>query len=162
MIMSENNDASQGANTGSAENKGTENKGTTGTAGNVAKSGQARKRIPLGTRNILTAPKKPGFVRRFVNDKGDRIQAFKDAGWAAAEAVDKVGDDKAGKVTSMGSSATPHVGGGQRAVLMEIPDEYYQADEKAKQDKLKLVEDEIKRSSGAPGRDGLDGKISIS
>jgi len=45
------------------------------------KKRQTRKRIPLGTRNILTAPKKPGFVRRFVNDKGDRIQSFKDAGW---------------------------------------------------------------------------------
>ena len=28
-----------------------------------AKVDQPRKRIPLGTRNILTAPKKSGFVR---------------------------------------------------------------------------------------------------
>ena len=143
--MSESANASQEASKGSGNAKG-----------------QARKRIPLGTRNILTAPKKPGFVRRFVNDKGDRIQAFKEAGWAAVEAVDKVGDDKAGKVTSMGSSANPHVGGGQRAVLMEIPEKYYADDKKAKQDKLKLVENEIKRNSASPGRDGLEGKISIS
>ena len=123
-------------------------------------SKQARKRIPLGTRNILTAPKKPGFVRRFVNDKGDRIQAFKDAGWAAAEMVAEVGDDKAGRATSMGSSATPSVGGGQRAVLMEIPEEYYDADNKAKQAKIAQVEKEISRNK--PGQDGLDGKVSIS
>ncbi len=121
---------------------------------------QTRKRIPLGTRNILTAPKKPGFVRRFVNDKGDRIQSFKDAGWAAAKMVESVGDDKAGRATSMGSSATPSVGGGQRAVLMEIPEEYYAADRKASQDAITKVEREIARNK--PGQDGLDGQVSIS
>ena len=54
---------------------------------------QVRKRIPLGSRNILTAPKRPGFVRRFVNDKGDRITAFKDAGWNPVENT-PVGDPK--------------------------------------------------------------------
>ena len=121
---------------------------------------QARKRIPLGTRNILTAPKRPGFVRRFVNDKGDRIQAFKDAGWAAAEMITEVGDDKAGRATSMGSSAAPSVGGGQRAVLMEIPEKYYDADNKAKQAKIAKVEKEIARNH--LGQDGLEGKVSIS
>jgi len=121
---------------------------------------QSRKRVPLGTRNILTAPKKPGFVRRFVNDKGDRIQSFKDAGWKAAEMVESVGDDKAGRATSMGSGATPAVGGGQRAVLMEIPEEYYDADRKASQAAITKVEREIARNK--PGQDGLDGQVSIS
>ena len=125
-------------------------------------SEQTRKRIPLGTRNILTAPKKPGFVRRFVNDKGDRIQAFKDAGWAAAEMSEQIGDDKAGRATSIGSSATPSVGGGQRAVLMEIPEKYYKEDRAASQAKITKVEQEIKRNSAGPGQDGLEGKISIS
>jgi len=140
---------------------------TTGTTKNASKeagkgNGQARKRIPLGTRNILTAPKKPGFVRRFVNDKGDRIQAFKDAGWTAVETVDQVGDDKAGRATSMGSSANPSVGGGQRAVLMELPEKHYEEDNEAKQAKIAKVENEIKRNAGNPGQDGLEGKISIS
>ncbi len=133
-------------------------------SGKVAKATnakrQTRKRIPLGTRNILTAPKKPGFVRRFVNDKGDRIQSFKDAGWSASEMVESVGDDRAGRATSIGSSATPAVGGGQRAVLMEIPEEYYDADNKAKQAKIAQVEKEISRNK--PGQDGLDGQVSIS
>ena len=123
---------------------------------------KGRKRIPLGARNILTASKKPGFVRRFVNDKGDRIQAFKDAGWASVEMTGQVGDDKAGRATSMGSSANPSVGGGQRAVLMEIPEKFYDEDKKAKQAKITQVENEIKRNSADPGKDGLEGKISIS
>jgi len=126
----------------------------------ATKERQTRKRIPLGTRNILTAPKKPGFVRRFVNDKGDRIQTFKDAGWRAAEMAGQVGDDKAGRATSMGSGATPSVGGGQRAVLMEIPEKYYKEDAKAKQDAIAKVEREIARNK--PGQDGLDGQVKIS
>jgi len=121
---------------------------------------QSRKRVPLGSRNILTAQKRPGFVRRFVNDKGDRVQQFKEAGWKAVGADEKVGDDKAGKASSVGSSANPSVGNNQRAVLMEIPDNYYKEDQKAKQDKIDQVEKEIARNK--PGQDGLDGKVSIS
>lgn len=131
-------------------------------SGNTKKVAQSRKRIPLGSRNVLTAPKKPGFVRRFVNDKGDRIQSFKDAGWLTVDDVTKTGDDKAGRVTSMGSGANPHVGGGQRAVLMEIPEEIYKEDRADSQAKITQVENEIRRNQISPGNDGLEGKISIS
>ena len=120
-----------------------------------------RKRIPLGTRNILTAPKKAGFVRRFVNDKGDRVQVFKDAGWNLVEDT-PVGDPKLGKSSSMGSLTNPSVGAGQRAVLMEIPENYYQEDYNAAQAKITQVENEIKRNSGSPGKDGLSGEVKIS
>ena len=124
---------------------------------------QPRKRVPLGARNILTAPKRPGFVRRFVNDTGDRIQLFKDAGWSAVESVgNPVGDEQVGRATPIGSSANPHVGGGQRAVLMEIPEEYYNEDYNAAQAKITEVENEIKRNSSKPGKDGLAGTVSIS
>ncbi len=125
-----------------------------------AKVAQERKRIKLGTRNVLTAPKKPGFVRRFVNDKGDRIQMFKDAGWIAVEDVSKVGDPKAGTPSSIGSGANPHVGGGQRAVLMELPENIYDQDRAESQAKITKVENEIRRTQ--PGKDGLDGKVTIS
>lgn len=122
---------------------------------------QSRKRIPLGTRNILTAPKKNGFVRRFVNDKGDRIQMFKDAGWEVVTGAGEAGDDKLGRATSMGSGTNPHVGGGQRAILMELPEEIYNEDISASQDKITEVENQIKRNSSAEDRNGLSGKIEI-
>lgn len=125
-------------------------------------AGQSRKRIPLGTRNILTAPKKPGFVRRFVNDKGDRIESFKDAGWKAVDEDVQVGDAKIGKASSMGSLVNPSVGGGQRAVLMEIPEKIYKEDKAVSQANITKIENEIKRNSNTPGKDGLDGKVSIS
>ena len=123
---------------------------------------QTRKRVPLGTRNILTAPKKPGFVRRFVNDKGDRIESFKAAGWESVDEDIQVGDQKAGKASSMGSLVNPHVGGGQRAVLMEIPEKIFKEDRAASQAKITKVENEIRRNSKTPGSDGLDGSVSIS
>jgi len=128
---------------------------------NQSEENSSRKRIPLGTRNILTAPKKAGFVRRFVNDKGDRIQAFKDACWIAVEEA-PVGDPKVGRVSTMGSLTNPHVGAGQRAVLMEIPEKYYQEDFAAAQAEITAVENEIRRKSKSEGRDGLSGEVKIS
>ncbi len=120
-----------------------------------------RKRVPLGSRNILTAPKRSGFVRRFVNDKGDRIQAFKDAGWTLVEEA-PVGDPKIGRASTIGSLTNPSVGAGQRAVLMEIPEKYYQEDYEAAQAKITAVENEIRRKSKTEGRDGLSGEVKIS
>lgn len=120
-----------------------------------------RKRIPLGTRNVLTAPKKLGFVRRFVNDQGDRIQMFKDAGWVVVDDVSMVGDDKLGRASLMGSMANPSVGGGQRAILMELPEETYNEDRAVSQAKITQVENEIKRNSRGEGKDGLSGKVEI-
>ena len=120
-----------------------------------------RKRIPLRARNILTAPNKPGFVRRFVNDKADRVNAFKDAGWdVVTDDGLQVGDPKIGRASSMGSSVNPHVGAGQRAVLMEIKEEFYLEDKAAAQAKITAVENEMKRKG--PGKDGLSGEVSIS
>jgi len=123
---------------------------------------QLRKRVPLGTRNILTAPKKAGFVRRFVNDKGDRVQSFKDAGWNTVDEQVQVGDAKIGRAGSIGSLANPHVGGGQRAVLMEIPEEIYNEDRAASQAAITRVENEIKRNSKPDASAESYGTVSIS
>jgi len=126
------------------------------------KAAQERKRIPLGTRNVLTAPKKDGFVRRFVNDKGDRIQRFKDAGYSIVEDDIQVGDPKIGKPGQLGSNVfVPLSGGNQRAVLMEIPEKYYNEDYKAAQEKITQQENEMKRNSQGPGKDGLMGNVSF-
>lgn len=126
-----------------------------------ATQSQSRKRIPLGTRNILTAPKRVGFVRRFVNDKGDRVAMFKDAGWETVSNAGEAGDDKLGRATSMGSGTNPHVGSGQRAILMEIPEEIYNQDIAASQAEITQVENQIKRNSASEDHNGLSGKIEI-
>ena len=97
-----------------------------------------------------------------MNNKGDRVQSFKEAGWAVVDEDIQVGDPKIGKASTTGSLVNPHVGGGQRAVLMELPEEYFNEDKAAAQAKITKVENEIKRNSTNPGNDGLDGKVSIS
>jgi len=123
---------------------------------------QPRKRIPLGSRNILTAPKKSGFVRRFVNDTGDRIQMFKDAGWGTVDDGITAGDPKIGRPSNIGSATNPSVGNNQRAVLMEIPEEIYEADRAESQANITAVENQIRRNSKGEGKDGLSGNVIIS
>jgi len=122
----------------------------------------SRKRIPLGTRNILTAPGKKGFKRRFVNDIADRVQQFKEAGWAVVDENIPVGDTKLGRANSIGSITNPVVSQNQRAVLMEVPEAIYEEDMMVKQNKITSVESEIKRNSKSPGKDGLTGSVNIS
>jgi len=131
------------------------------TSGAESTDRKTKKRVPLGSRNILTAPKKSGFVRRFVNDKGDRIQTFKDAGWIPVEDT-PVGDPKIGRASSIGSMTNPSVGEGQRAILMEIPEKYYQEDYAAAQAEITAVENEIRRKSKTEASDGLSGEVKIS
>lgn len=111
---------------------------------------QTRKRIPLGTRNVLTAPKRPGFVRRFINDVGDRVQTFKDAGWDVVTDGSASGDDKTGRASAMGSMTNPSVGGGNRGILVEIPEELFKADRAESQAKITQVERELRRNDLKP------------
>jgi len=122
---------------------------------------QPRKRIPLGTRNVLTAPKKAGFVRRFVNDKGDRLQQFINAGYAIVKEDIMVGDPHVGKPRQLGNSVSSQRDG-QRKVLMEIPEKYYEEDNKVEQDKITNTENELRRNLVSSGADGLHGKVQIS
>lgn len=118
------------------------------------------KRIPLGTRNVLTAPKRPGYVRRFVNDENDRVAQFEAAGYEVVREAVEVGDPKAGNGSQVGSVVRPPVGAGRSAVLMEIPEEYYLEDQKAKQDRVDAGERDMRANLNS-GRDGTYGKVEI-
>lgn len=112
------------------------------------------KRQPLATRNILTAPHRPGFVRRFVNDVEDRIEIFKDAGYKIVTEPTKVGDKRAGTETPLGTPVRKSVGGGTVAVLMEIPEEFYNEDQMAKEAKRKEMEQSMRQQTQKEGHYG--------
>lgn len=107
------------------------------------------KRTPIASRNILTTEQRDGYVRRWVNDTPGRIKMFEEAGYEAVREPTKVGDNRAGEASNVGSSVmNKDVGGGQNAILMEIPIEYYQEDQAAKEQGLKkheasLIPDEL-------------------
>jgi len=93
-------------------------------------------RVPLGTgRNVLTAPKREGYRRRFINVVGDRVAQALAAGYQLVEDNNVyVGDkDAASQNVSLGSGAEVSVDrNGMRAVLMEIPEELAREDDERK------------------------------
>ena len=92
------------------------------------------KRVPVGTRKVLVAEDRPGYHRRWVNDQGDRIQAFLDAGYTPVrQAGADISDERTQDPNKLGSSIVrKSVGGDVYAILMEIPQEYYDEDQAAK------------------------------
>jgi len=120
-------------------------------------------RIPIGQRNRLTAPKRPGYKRRFVNIQPGRIQMFEDAGYQLVTdqtydpnnpGVVRVGDRVAGAATPLGSAVVEEVGGGQQAVLMEIREDWYNEDQAKKARRLDEMEAQIKRRTTKSGHYG--------
>ena len=117
-------------------------------------------RVPLVSRNILTAPQRHGYVRRFVNNEPGRINGFKAAGYEIVQGDAQIGDPKIGKGLLPGSAVAMPVGGGQNAVLMEIKQEYYDEDQKVKQDKITREENDMRQELNS-GKNGFQGSVTF-
>lgn len=80
-----------------------------------------RRRAEIGGSDLkLEAPKRPGFVRRWFNDVTGRVDRYTSNGW---------------DVVQENGTEARHVGGQKspmRAVLMEIPEEFYKEDQQKK------------------------------
>lgn len=126
----------------------------------IAKAPSGRtKRVPIGTRNILTVTgKDPDYVYRIINDSGDRVQKFLEAGY---ELVSKnstsVGDKRINAPSAEGSVQQVSVGGGQKGFVVRIRKEWYDEDQAAKLANLKALEESTK----AKALDGTYGKLEI-
>lgn len=107
-------------------------------------------RIPLGVaRSKLSVPSRPGYQRRWVNDTEGRIANAKLGGYQFVEDSDmQVGSadidngnrDLGARVSRVVDKTT-----GQKAYLMEIKEEFYQEDQKAKVRKVEEVDRRIKK-----------------
>ena len=123
------------------------------------------KRVPLHeqARNRLTIDglDKDRYEYRFINDIGSRIERFKNAGWEVDPSSREVGvaDVKHTNV-SLGTGTVANAGQGTKAVLMRIPKEYYNEDQKAKQREIDLAEQAMKRKLNS-GNDGTYGSVEI-
>jgi hypothetical protein len=127
----------------------------------IAKAPRGRtQRVPVGTRNILTvAGKDPNYVYRVINDSGDRVQEFLDAGYELVDADSvRVGDKRVNSATAEGSKAQLSVGQGQKAFVVRIKKEWYEEDQAAKQAYVNRLEEATK----AKALDGTYGKLEIS
>lgn len=121
-------------------------------------------RIPIATRNVLRADEREGFHRRFFNDKDDRIARAEAAGYVKVRGNVSTGDPHVGDSSKKGSCVTKSVGGGMKAYLMELPQEFYDEDQKVKQDAIDETEKGMTMDSTKAkdaGSDGRYGKIAI-
>jgi len=115
------------------------------------------KRKPLFSRIRLKYPKeiiKDGvkYHTRVFNDKDDRIQRAKEAGYITVLKSDLPGrDDRCGAASQMGEPVSQPVGRGTTGVLMMIPDEFYQEDLATRKRWLDEKEADMKKPSTPAG-----------
>lgn len=102
----------------------------------IAKAPRGRPaRKPIGTRSRLgVTNKNPEYEYRIVTDKDGRVDQFQEAGWELATGNESVGVSRLSQPSAEGSVKQVHVGNGDKGVLMRIPKDWYEEDQKAKAD----------------------------
>lgn len=126
----------------------------------IAKAPERRvRRNPIGQRNVLSVlGKEAGYEYRFVNDTGDRVESFKENGWEVVQNKDvRIGDKRIEQTKADGSIAQASVGGGMKAVLMRIREDWYQEDQAAKQAHVNASEEAMRQKA----LDGTYGDLKI-
>ena len=100
-------------------------------------------RTPLGSRNVLTVAKRKGYHRVWVsNSDGIRpaIEDYKLAGYTFVEDIEKVGDKTVNSANSIATAVSRAGGRGITLYLMEIKQEWKDADDRAEQEKIREQE----------------------
>ena len=119
-----------------------------------------KKRPPVNGRGdvLKLSGMEDGYVYRTFNDVGTRIAQFKEYGWETVSSDDiTIGtrnNVKAGEIASV----TVDSSNGTQGIIMRIPKEWYDEDQKAKQDAIAVTEEQI---TGESEKDGNYGKVSI-
>ncbi len=107
----------------------------------------------------LLAPEKPGFIRRWVNDEGNRLADCQRKGYSFVS-QDDVGSelvfstDPGDKISQVVGT---HAGSPLRAYLMEIPEGWHTEDAEEKEASRRETEKQIR--SANHGSKGLSGSV---
>ncbi len=119
-------------------------------------------RVPMHESRRLRFPQREGFHRHVFNDdkKTNRIQRALDAGYTFVTEDAEGRDPRAGDASRIGKNTSQHVGDGMMGFLMEIPQETYDKDQKAKQTIIDRQEAEIRRDK-KPSDEGLYGGVKV-
>ena len=117
----------------------------------VREETERTERVPLGGQTYkLKAPLRPGYRRYWFNDDIGRIESALAAGYKHVVEERKKGTPKWKR-----PAGTKETGGQRYVYLMEIPEEFYQEDQAAKQVPLDEIDADIQRGvvNGADGKD---------
>ena len=101
-----------------------------------------------------------GMHYRWVNDTGDRVRRFQEAGYELVQEDGKIavgGDDSP---STVGKVMSRRVGRETTAYLMCTPNDWYEADKRAREAEVDRSEETMKRTLNS-GEDGRYGKIAI-
>lgn len=103
----------------------------------------------------MMAEKKPGFVRRWVNDDSNNVDRRLKQGYSFVDTGDA-------STTDIGSARSIQVSKKSdvdiRAYLMEIPEEFYNEDQQEKEKQLRRTETSIKEAT-AGGEKALERSV---
>lgn len=91
--------------------------------------GASRAKRPGRTKHEITAvlnpANRPGYVRRWEHDIDDRVARMLAMGWEPVMQDVPIGDRMAGEDSSLGKLTERNVGGGVKAILLEMPEDLY-------------------------------------
>lgn len=114
-------------------------------------------RVPVsGNRDVLTVyNKEDGFVYRWVMDRGNRVELFKQGGYEIAPDIGLlVGDARLATTNEHGSAVIAKGHEGNPLVLMRIKKEWYTEDQETKAEEIDAMDASMKRAA----QDRTDGK----
>lgn len=99
------------------------------------------RRTPIGARNRLEIKNRdPNYHYRIVNDTDDgRVEYFKELDYEV-DTTAVVGRKRVDVPSAIGSAPTIAVGGGMNAVVMRKRKDWYEEDQKAKQELIDIQE----------------------
>lgn len=101
------------------------------------------KRGPLTVRGLES-----GYHYRFVNDEDDKVAAFQEAGYEPVLDKDvSIGDKRVDRASPEGTVKSVSVGGGTRAVLMRIRQDWYDEDQIEKEKHIRALEQTTKQEA---------------
>ena len=120
--------------------------------------GAAKNLTGLSTQKLL-APQRPGFVRRWVKDVGNRLAEVQRKGYSfvSKDEIDTqevFSTDAGDKVSQVGGTDS---GNPYRLYLMEISEEFAKEDAEEKEASRRETEDQIRRANVGP--EGLSGSV---
>jgi hypothetical protein len=123
-------------------------------------------RMSLGERGSLTYDpqllrelKAQGLTPRLVSDDPGRVDTFLRRGWKFIQDDGNIGDEMAAQPGKIGGNAVKHVGGGKSGYLMAVPTEWYEEDQRKKQDAIDASEEGMKAPK--KGEKLKDGDVGI-
>ena len=112
-----------------------------------------------GPMQISSGSKQTDFEYRFVNDAGSRIQTFKEAGWELVQDDEiAVGDARVKDADNLGSTKRVLSPDGTASYLMKIKKEWYDEDQRNKEELLKEQEAAMKKDASQ----GMYGALKMS